>query len=94
LRQKIDLGSGLVALGALVLLVSLFLEWYDIGASAWDVFEVVDVLLAAAALAALAGVVQTVRDGAAPRWLPPVVLAALVLVIVSIIDRPPAVSNS
>jgi len=26
-RKKIDLGSGLVALGALVLVVSLFLSW-------------------------------------------------------------------
>ena len=40
----------LLALGALLLLVSLFLDWYG-PLTAWNAFEVTDVLLAALAIA-------------------------------------------
>jgi hypothetical protein len=92
MRQRIDLGAGLIALGAVGLLISLFLDWYAPGVSAWDAFEIVDWALAFCALAALTGVGIALRDGIAqPAWLPAVVLAALVLVGSQIIDPPPIV---
>ena len=70
MRQKIDLGSGLIALGAIVLIVSLFLDWYAHALSAFDAFEVVDWLLAGLALLALTGIAGAFRDAAPPpRWL-------------------------
>src|SRR5947199_9329139 len=91
MRQRIDLGAGLIALGAIALLVSLFLHWYGSDLTAWDTFEIVDWALAACAVAALVGVALALRDAAsAPSWLPAVVLAALVLVVSQVIDPPPA----
>jgi hypothetical protein len=40
--RRFELGPVLVIVGALLLLVSLFLEWYG-DLTAWDAFEVVDV---------------------------------------------------
>ena len=51
MTRRFDVGPALVMLAAIALLVSLFLEWYG-PATAWDAFEVVDVLLAAGAVAA------------------------------------------
>src|SRR4051812_4776902 len=92
MRQRIDLGAGLVALGAVGLLISLFLDWFSPGLSAWDVFELVDWLLAACAIAALVAVAAALREGTtAPRWLTGVVVASLVLVASQVIDPPPIV---
>ena len=49
MRERFDAGTGLVALGAVLLLVSLFVDWYDPSGTAWSVFEFVDILLALAA---------------------------------------------
>ena len=50
MRQRFDAGNALVAVGAVVLLVSLFLDWFGppdggTGVSAWTTFEVLDLLL-------------------------------------------------
>ena len=45
--ERINGGQALVAVGAIVLIVSLFLSWYEPGRTAWTVFEVWDVVLAA-----------------------------------------------
>ena len=85
----------LVALGAVVLLVSLFLDWYGFLA-AWEAFEVVDVLLAALAIAAIVAAVGLLLPGAAyveGRWLPAIVLAIAVLVVAAILDPPPAAQD-
>lgn len=91
MRQRIDLGAGLIALGAVGLLISLFLDWYSPSISAWDAFEIVDWGLALCALAALAAIGIALRDGTtAPPWLAAVIAAALLLVVSQIIDPPPA----
>jgi hypothetical protein len=91
MRQRIDLGAGLVALGAVGLLISLFLDWYSPSITAWDAFEIVDWGLAFCAVAALTAVGIALRDATtAPPWLAGVILAALVLVASQIIDPPPA----
>ncbi|HYF25662.1 MAG TPA: hypothetical protein VD931_08000 [Baekduia sp.] len=85
--RQIDLGRALTALGALLLLVALFLDWYEAGGTAWEVFEVVDLLLAALALAAIAAaLLPGDRADAVLRWGP---WAALVVVVVSLLNPPP-----
>ena len=69
----------LVALGAAVLLVSLFLEWYGT-LTAWEAFEVVEVLLAVLAIVALvvaAGLLLPDLGYLERRWLPPVTVGAM-----------------
>lgn len=87
-------------MGAVTLLVSLFLDWYegagfdDFAASAWTAFEIVDLLLAllavAAILAVLAPAFISTPAVAVPEWaLTAVGPAAFVLVVLSLIDPPP-----
>jgi hypothetical protein len=93
-RHRIDAGSGLVAVGAAVLLVSLFLDWYEPGLNAWSVFEIVDLALAVLAVAAVVGAAGAPGPGAAMvRWGPLVSLAAVVLVVAQIVDLPPDVDG-
>ncbi|MCP9489867.1 MAG: hypothetical protein MSC31_08310 [Solirubrobacteraceae bacterium MAG38_C4-C5] len=94
MRHRIDAGSGLVAVGAAVLLVSLFLDWYQPGLNAWSVFEIVDLALAGLAVAAVVGAAGPPGPGAAMvRWGPLVSLAAFVLVVSQILDLPPDVDG-
>jgi hypothetical protein len=98
--RRLDAGGLLAALGGLVLLVSLFLDWYPAG-SAWTLFELVDIVLAALAVAAIVAVlplqwpgepaaVGLVPDG----WLPAIAAAALAIVFVSLINDPPAIRGA
>lgn len=71
--RRLRVGEWVVGASGLLLLVALFLPWYELGegivigppdvldarASAWDAFSVIDVLLAIGALAAIAVVVVT-----------------------------------
>jgi peptidoglycan/LPS O-acetylase OafA/YrhL len=94
--ERINGGQALVAVGAIVLLVSLFLSWYEPGRSAWTVFEVWDIVLAAIGVAALASLLRLrrtdVRDEhlVPERWLPALAGAALVIVVVQLLSHPPA----
>ena len=65
MTRRIEAGPVLVGLGALLLLVSVFLDWYEPNVTAWQAFEVLDLLMAALSLAALVAVVGTVRPDAA-----------------------------
>jgi hypothetical protein len=95
--RRIEAGPLIALLGAVVLLVSLFLDWYEPGLTAWDVFEVVDLLLAA--LAVVGGIAAASVAGAP---VPPVdarVLgwtagAAFVLVAATLLNHPPAVAGT
>jgi hypothetical protein len=91
--RRIEVGPLLAALASIVLLVSLFLRWFDTGATAWEVFEIVDLLLAAAAVACLLAAVSALgAPGPAidPRVLAWSSLVALVLVVQALLDHPPA----
>jgi hypothetical protein len=91
--RTLEAGALLAGLGSLLLLVSLFLEWYQPNAEAWDVFEVWDLVLAALAVAALVAVAGRLGFGT-PRpasWLIGASLAALVIVIYALVDPPPIV---
>jgi hypothetical protein len=92
MSRRFEVGPIIVALAAIVLLVSLFLDWYG-SLTAWDAFEVVEVILGALAVIAFVialGQLLPDLDYADRRWLPAVVLAIAVLVAAEIINPPPA----
>ena len=94
--RRFDIGPLIVAVGGLVLLVSLFMNWYG-GQSAWDVFEVADVLLAALAFAALLAALGMIADEISvldARRLPAIGLSATLLVVAEILSPPPAVGGA
>jgi hypothetical protein len=96
MTRRLETGPLLVTLGAVLLLVSLFLFWYSGDLTAWDAFEVWDLALAALALAAIAAAIGLMSPEVAVidrRWLPAPVLAALVVVAVQIVDPPPAAAG-
>jgi hypothetical protein len=93
-RERFDAGTGLVAIGAVLLLVSLFIDWYRPGGDAWAVFESVDLILAGAAVAALLAMAPRLGNGGLGRAIPIVSAAAFVVVAVQLIDPPPVVSDS
>lgn len=93
--DRLDGGRLLLALGAVALLVSLFLHWFKPELTAWTVFEIVDLLLAATSVAVLIGVVADAAPGTGLRAPPPsaapvLALTALVLVVATLINHPPA----
>ena len=92
MRERFDAGSGLVAVGAVLLLVSLFIDWYQPGGDAWVVFEWLDVALAGAAIACLFGIAP--RFTGLGRAVPIIALSALAVVIVQLISPPPAARGS
>jgi hypothetical protein len=94
MTRRIEAGPVLVGLGALVLLVSLFLDWYQPAVSAWEAFEVLDLVLAALGIAALVGAVGAIRPDAMviERQLLPAIVAAIAIVVAAqILDPPPAI---
>ena len=94
MRERFDAGTGLVAVGAVLLLVSLFIRWYDPGGDAWAVFESLDLVLAAAAVCGLLAVAPRFGTGGLGRALPIISVAAFAVVLVQLIDPPPVVSDS
>jgi len=94
--RRFEIGPLLVALAALVLLVSLFLEWYA-DLTAWEAFEISDLLLAVAALTALVAAAGFLAPELAyldRAWLPGSVLAATVLVVAQILSPPPVAEGA
>ncbi len=85
--ERFDAGAGLVALGAVLLLVSLFVDWFTPGGDAWAVFEIVDIVLAGCGVAGLIAAIPRYGLGPAVPW---IAYGALAIVAVQIIDLPPA----
>jgi hypothetical protein len=93
MTRRLEAGPLLVALGAAVLIVSLFLDWFDGGLSAWRAFEVWDLVLTVLAVIAFTGELGLLTPDIAAverRWLPPVAVAALLIVVSQLLDPPPA----
>ena len=94
--ERINGGQALVVLGAIALIVSLFLHWYEPNRTAWTVFEVWDVVLAGIGVASILSVIPLRRrdvrgEHLVPeRWLPFLAGAALVIVVVALVNHPPA----
>jgi uncharacterized membrane protein len=96
MTRRIEAGPVLVALGAVILLVSLFLDWYQPTVTAWEAFEVLDLLLTVLAVAALVGAVGANRPEATVierHWLPAIVAAIAIIVAAQILDPPPVVDG-
>jgi hypothetical protein len=94
--RPLEAGVLLAGVGALLLFVSLFLDWYEPGLDAWAVFEVWDLVLAVLAVAALVAVAARLGFGP-PRpgsWLIAPSVAALVIVLFAILNHPPAASGA
>src|SRR5918996_3587524 len=96
--RRLNAGQALAALGAVVLLVSLFLDWYEPGLSSWTVFELIDLTLAAIAV----GVLVDALGGLSGRYTSPageravlfLSAGALVIVAGSLIHQPPPAIDS
>jgi hypothetical protein len=91
LTRRFDIGPVVLALGAIVLLVGLFLAWYG-DRNAWEVFELADLLMAALAVAAIfaaVGLLTPDVDYVDRRALPWIVGAVTVVVIAQMLNPPP-----
>lgn len=96
MTRRIEAGPVLVVVGAILLLVSVFLDWYTPGVTGWDAFEVLDLALVGAGLAALVAAVGILLPDRSPverRWLPVTAGLALVIVVSQILDPPPGVDG-
>ena len=78
MTRRFDIGPIVLGLGSILVLVALFLSWYG-ELSAWDTFELADILLAALAVAGIAsavGLLTPDADYLDRRAVPWVVVAA------------------
>ena len=93
--RRIDLGRAVLFAGSALLLISLFTRLVRAGRSrftGWQVFETLDLVLAALAVA---GMVAAVRPDIAPPWAAVVVPGvAVFIVFVQLIDNPPAAGDA
>jgi len=98
--ERLNGGMLIAAAGGALLLVSLFLEWYEPDLSAWDTFELADLVLATTAIAAIAGVLRLAaldRAHAEPiqrRALLFLGVGALIITVAGVIQPPPAALES
>jgi peptidoglycan/LPS O-acetylase OafA/YrhL len=93
--QKIPVGSLIAAIGALLVIVSLFLHWYD-GLTGWTVFEIVDLVLLSLALSmifALVAGTDLVRRDVSPAVILIITVTTLVVVVTQVLNDPPAVAG-
>jgi peptidoglycan/LPS O-acetylase OafA/YrhL len=87
----------LVVIGGALLFVSLFVQWYDPGTSGWTAFEVLDLVLAFAAVAAFSAGVGALFGERWPehaRFVPVIGLVAFVIVLTQLIEPPPLVHDA
>jgi hypothetical protein len=93
---SVPVGPLVASVGAVLLIVSLFLDWYT-GISGFTVFEFLDLLLVVLALATIASMADALGLSARPRPSRGVSLAVAlftVFVVASqVINDPPAVAN-
>lgn len=94
--RRIDARELLAALGGLLVLISLFLEWYEPdrggnGLTGWEAFEALDLVLAGLALAVIATGAQSLGTlgSLGSRMLLPLGALLAIIVIVQIASPPP-----
>ena len=96
MTRRVEAGPLLVTLGALLLLASLFLSWFTGEIAAWEAFEVWDVVLLVLALGSVAaglGLTTQDVDLVDRRFLPAAVTAVVAIVASQIVDPPPAAAG-
>jgi hypothetical protein len=93
--RRIDLGRAVLFAGSVLLLISLFIDWYELGGAGvtgWEVFEALDLVLAALAIA---GMVAAARPELTPPWAAVVVPGvAVFIVFVQLVGNPPAAGDA
>jgi hypothetical protein len=92
----LPIGPFVAAIGAVVLIVSLFLDWYEVDLEGFTVFEFLDlllILLALATIASLAGGLGLVRPAPSPAISFAVSLFGILVVLSQLLNDPPAVAN-
>jgi hypothetical protein len=92
-QTQLAVGPLVASVGAVLLVVSLFLDWYE-GLTGFTVFEFIDlllVLLALATIASLAGGLGLVKPAPSPTLSLGVALFTIFVVLTQIINDPPAV---
>ena len=90
-----------MVIGALLLFISLFLNWFEPEFSAWTAFELIDVVLAVGALVTILAVVAEFGRPQLRRWLPAlepkglflIALGVTAIVLLQLINHPPAAVN-
>jgi hypothetical protein len=93
---SLPVGPLVAAIGAVLLIVSLFLDWYEGDLEGFTVFEVLDLLLVLMALltiASLAGGLGLVRTAPSPALSLVVALFTIFVVVSQVLNDPPAVAN-
>ena len=93
--RSLEAGTLLLGAGAILLLVSLFLEWYQPGIDAWEIFEVWDLVLACLAIGALVATASRFGVGIVrpASWTFGPAIAALVIVVYAFLDPPPLIGS-
>jgi hypothetical protein len=94
---SLPIGPLLAAIGAVLLIVSLFLDWYEGDLEAFTVYEFLDlmlVLMALVTIASLAGGLGLVRQAPSPALSLAVAVFTVLVVLSQVLNDPPAVANS
>jgi hypothetical protein len=94
-ERHVPIGPVIAAIGAILLIVSLFLDWYD-GLTGYTVFEFIDLLLTALAVVTLVALVDAIgvtRSGIPPGVPLAVAVVALLVVLSQLVNDPPAVAG-
>ena len=95
-RAQLPVGPLVAAVGAALLIVSLFLDWYD-QLTGFTVFEFLDlllVLLALATIASLVGGLGLVRPAPSPGVSLAVAIFTVLVVASQVVNDPPAVAGA
>lgn len=96
-ERRISIGPLIGIVGALLVLVSLFLDWYQ-GITGFTVFEVLDLLLAGLAIAAILALADALgarlpsAGALGSRAALPLALLAFLIVASQLLNDPPAVA--
>src|SRR5919204_2119721 len=99
MHERLDGGLVVAAIGAALLFVSLFLDWFEPGRTAWTVFELNDLVLAALALstlfvAAMGLLARTPPPRVPTGSIPYIGAGALIIVVGTLIQHPPSALHS
>lgn len=95
-ETHVPIGALVAAIGAILLTVSLFLDWYE-EVTAFTIFEFLDLLLLAlalATLAALAAAMGFLRAPVTAGHVLGIALLALIVVFSQLVNDPPLVANA
>jgi hypothetical protein len=84
--RRIEASDALAAVGALLVLVGLFLDWFG-PLNAWEAFEIVDLLLALLAIGVILAAFALV-DGFGPRAIAPLGVLLLLVIFDQLVEPP------